>query len=140
MGDVLRECEMLLGDADGDDKHVILIRKKASDRIKVLSHIAKEVCEMNNGEEDNPVRAYKIVSSVNSLIRGIDGLHHLLRQTDTDVDGIVKQMNEVKRGPYKNLSNEVEGQVSYTEPVSWAVTPAIRNIVEVLKNLEDYAA
>nr|WRJ69480.1 hypothetical protein TetV2_00031 [Oceanusvirus sp.] len=140
MSAVLEECETLLGNEDVDSSHETEIKRKAHSRIEVLAGLARKTCElaMQGGDRD-PVRAIRLTSSVNALVGGIDNVHRLLRQAVPDADEVLKQMSAVKKGPYRNMAHDVETLIEYTEPVAWAAVPALRVIVQTLKDLEDLA-
>ena len=138
---ILSECERLLEGTVDDGSHEGEICRKASDKIAVLAGAAKRVCEeAMSGDDGNPVRAVLMFCQVNTLISGVDNVHRLLRQAVPEADDVIKQMSAVKKGPYKNVNTDVESQICYKEPVSWAVIPALKVIVQTMKDLEDLAA
>jgi hypothetical protein len=137
---VLDDCEAILSrqaDADGQTAE---IKRKALDRLAVLTAVAKTTCEMAVGGVDGDAsRAYTLVCLINALTEGVESLHRLLRQAVPETDGVVKQMSEVKKGAFRNLSYDVNATIDYRQPVGWACVPAMRVIVQVLKDLERMA-
>ena len=137
---VLNECEIILGQQDDPDGQTGELKRKARDRIAVLSKFAKNTCEMAvQGAEGDPLRAFTLACHIDGLIGGLDTMHKLLRQAVPETDSVMKQMNEVKKGAFRNLSYDIHSAVDYSLPVSWACVPAMRTIVQVLKDLEDIA-
>lgn len=137
---VLGECEVILsqqGDADGQTAE---IKRKALERLAVLSRFAKGTCELAvQGAEGDALRAYTLACHINALVDGVDSMHRLLRQAVPETDAVVKQLAEVKKGAFRNLSYDVNSSIDYTLPVSWACVPAMRAIVQVLKDLQQIA-
>lgn len=137
---VLNECEMILGQQNDPDGQTEQLKRKALDRIAVLSKFAKQTCEIAvQGTEGDPLRAYTLACQIDGLVNGLDTMHKLLRQAVPETDSVMKQMNEVKKGAFRNLSYDIHSAVEYTLPVSWACVPAMRIIVQVLKDLEEIA-
>ncbi|AUF82475.1 hypothetical protein TetV_383 [Tetraselmis virus 1] len=135
---ILNECDDLLGDGSENDSHIAELCKKAKDRINVLGMLAKSVCDdITSNDSGNPVMNLSTCSKTNTLICGIDNVHKTLRQAVPDADDVVKQMSVVKKGPYKNLNTDIESQIYYTEPIGWAVVPALKVIVNTLRELEE---
>lgn len=138
---ILKECERILGDDVEDDSHSAEIRRKAAAKMEVLAIAAKRVCEeAKSGADGDPARSLLLFCQVDCLIAGVENVHKLLRQAVPEADDAVKQMAGVRRGPYKNVNTDVAGQITYGEPVSWAVIPALKIVVQTLKDLEDLAA
>lgn len=137
---VLGECETILGqrgDADGQPGE---LKRKALDRIAVLSRLAKTTCELAvMGPEGDPLRAVTLACNIDALVLATDNVHRLLRQACPEADSAIKQMNEVKKGVFRNLSSDILAAIDYSLPVSWACVPAMRIIVQVLKDLEAIA-
>lgn len=137
---VLTECEVILSQQPNADDQKTDIKRKALDRLAVLSRFAKTTCELAvQGADGDAVRAYTLACHINALIDGVDSMHRLLRQAVPETDGIVKQMTEVKKGAFRNLSYDVNSSIEYSLPVSWACVPAMRVIVQVLKDLQKVA-
>jgi len=140
-GIVLEECEMILGEDVEDDSHKAEICRKAVVKIGVLAEAAKKICEEAKSDGDgDPVRSLLLFCQVNSLLSGVEAVHRLLRQAIPEADDVVRQLFAVKKGPYRNVNNDVETQIAYSEPVSWVVVPALKVIVHTLKDLEDLAS
>ena len=137
---VLSECEMILGRQDDPDGQTGQLRRKALDRIAVLSGFAKTTCELaTGGTEGDPVRAYALACHIEGLVSGLDATHRLLRQAVPEADAVMKQLADVKKGAFRNLSCDVRSAIDYALPVSWACVPALRTIVQVLKDLDEIA-
>lgn len=138
---VLEECEVILGEEVEDDSHKAEICRKAICKIGVLATAAKKICEEAKSDGDgDPVRSLLLFCQVNSLLYGVEAVHRLLRQAIPEADESVKQLLAVKKGPYKNVNSDVESQIAYSEPVSWVVVPALKVIVNTLKELQDLAS
>jgi hypothetical protein len=138
---VLEECEMILGEDVEDDSHKTEICRKAVAKIGVLAAAARKICEEAKSDGDgDPVRTLLLFCQVNSLLSGVDAVHRLLRQAIPEADEALRQLFAVKKGPYRNVNNDVETQIAYSEPVSWVVVPALKVIVHTLKDLEDLAS
>lgn len=137
---VLGECEMILSQQADADGQTAELKRKALERLSVLSRFARGTCELAvKGEDGDPVRAYTLACHINALVDGVDSMHRLLRQAVPETDGVVKQMAEVKKGAFRNLSYDVNSSIDYGMPVSWACVPAMRIIVQVLKDLQEVA-
>eukprot|EP00873_Tetraselmis_striata_P026908 jgi/Tetstr1/447172/TSEL_034609.t1 len=138
---VLDECDRILGnDVPSDSTHEERLIERARSKVAVLSHLAKRTCELATEETDpDPVRTLLLVSSVNTLLGGIDTVHKLLRQAVPAADDAYKGMAEIRKGPYRNLSRDVETQIAYSDRVGWAVVPALQCAVNVLRELEEIA-
>lgn len=138
---ILKECEAILGDEVDDGSHKAEICRKAAEKIDVLASAAKTICEEAKSAGDgDPVRSLLLFCQVNALMSGVDAVHRLLRQAVPDSDDAVRQLGAVKKGPYRNVNTDVETQIAYSEPVSWVVVPALKVIVQTLKDLEDLAS
>eukprot|EP00873_Tetraselmis_striata_P033654 jgi/Tetstr1/453918/TSEL_040837.t1 len=137
MATILGECEIILERQSGASDQTAEVKRKAKDRIAVLSRLAKGTCELAaEGTEGDPLRAYTLVCHINALLDGVDALHRLLRQAVPETDGVVKPVAEVRKGAFRNLAHDVHTAIDYTLPVSWACVPAMRTIVQVLKDLQ----
>ena len=138
---VLGDCETILerrADAAGQTGE---IKRKALDRIAVLSELAREACELAvEGDDGCAARAFRLAAQIDALVGGVDSVHALLRQAVPEADSVVRQMGEVKKGAYRSLSRDVLSAIDYTLPVSWACVPAMRVVVQVLRGLEEIAA
>lgn len=136
---ILDECDRILeNDVPSDCTHEERLIQRARAKIEVLSQLAKRTCELATEETDaDPARTLLLVSSVNTLLCGIDNVHKLLRQVVPAADDAYKGMAEVKRSPYRNLARDVENQIAYSERVGWAVVPALQCVVNVLRELEE---
>lgn len=134
---VLSECEAILCRQPDSSGGSAQLRGRALRRIAVLSELAKQTCELAVAEEGDPVRAVTLVCHIDALVDGLEGLHRLLRQACPDeADAVVKGLADVKRGTYRNLSHDVRAQIDYTLPVAWACVPALRTVVQLLKEFE----
>lgn len=138
---VLAECETILGQQDArDDGQTGEIKRRARDRIAVLSGFAKTTCELAvQGSDGDAQRAFTLACHIDALVGGIENVHKLLRQAVPEADLVMKQMGDVKKGAFRNLSSDVVAAVDYTLPVTWACVPAMRTVVQVLKDLDEIA-
>lgn len=140
MSIVLGECETILDQQEDAGGQTAELKRKARERLAVLSRFAKGTCELAvQGTEGDPVRAFTLACHINALADGVDSMHRLLRQVVPETDGVVKPMAEVKKGAFRNLAYDVNSTIDYGLPVSWACVPAMRIVVQVLKDLQAIA-
>lgn len=138
---VLTDCEVILDSRSESGGQTTNLKLKACEKLRVLSSFAKATCELVvDGEEGDPVRAFTLASNIDALVAGIDVVHRLLRQAVPESDQAVKQLGDIKKGAFRNLTHDIHTAVDYQLPVSWACVPAMRVAVQVLKELEQLAS